>query len=151
VPVEAGDPAPAFQLPDQDGKPVRSEDLRGHPYVLYFYPGDDTPGCTTEACQFNDNLTAFQDANVPVVGVSPDDQASHQKFRSKYGLRFTLLSDPEKRVLEAYGAWGERPGRGPGVIRSTFLVGEDGVVRKAWHAVKADGHAQEVLTALGQS
>jgi peroxiredoxin Q/BCP len=151
VPVEAGDPAPAFQLPDQDGKPVRSEDLRGHPYVLYFYPADDTPGCTTEACQFNDNLTAFQDANVPVVGVSPDDQASHQKFRSKYGLRFTLLSDPEKRVLEAYGAWGERPGRGPGVIRSTFLVGEDGVVRKAWHAVKADGHAQEVLTALGQS
>ena len=146
--VEAGDPAPAFQLPDQDGAVVRSDDLRGKPYVLYFYPADDTPGCTTEACGFNDNLSAFQEAKVPVVGVSPDDQASHQKFRSKYGLRFTLLSDPEKRVLEAYGAWGERPGRGPGVIRSTFLVGEDGVVRKAWHAVKPDGHAQEVLAEL---
>ncbi len=146
--VEAGDRAPAFQLPDQDGRAVGSDDFRGAPYVLYFYPADDTPGCTTEACQFNDNLTAFQEAKVPVVGVSPDDQKSHQRFRSKYGLRFTLLSDPEKRVLEAYGAWGDRPGRGPGVIRSTFLVDGDGVVRKAWHGVKPDGHAQEVLAAL---
>ena len=148
MPVEAGDRAPAFQLPDQDGKLVRSENFRGKPYVLYFYPQDDTPGCTTEACQFNDNLTAFQDAKVPVVGVSPDDEGSHQKFRSKYGLRFTLLSDPERGVLEAYGAWGDRPGKEPGVIRSTFLVGEDGVVRKAWHAVRPDGHAQEVLASL---
>ncbi len=146
--LAAGASAPAFSLPDQDGKTVSSSDLRGSRYVLYFYPADDTPGCTTEACAFNENLAAFEGAKVPVIGVSPDGAESHQRFRSKFGLRFALLSDVEKRTLEAYGAWGERPGRGVGVIRSTFLIGTTGKIEKAWYFVKADGHAQEVLAAL---
>jgi peroxiredoxin Q/BCP len=144
-----GDPAPTFALPDQDGRTVSSDSLRGKPAVVYFYPKDDTPGCTTEACQFNDNLGAFQRAGVPVVGVSPDSPGSHVRFREKYGLTFTLLSDPEHRTMAEYGAWGDRPGRGEGVIRSTVLVGPDGRVRQAWYGVRADGHAQEVLAALG--
>lgn len=146
--LKEGDRAPSFALPDQDGTIVSSAQLRGTPYVLYFYAKDDTPGCTTEACQFNENLTAFQASRVPVIGVSPDEADAHQRFRSKYGLRFTLLSDPEKTTLEAYGAWGERPGHGVGVIRSTFLVDGDGFMRKAWYFVRPDGHAQEVLAAL---
>jgi len=116
---------------------------------VYFYAADDTPGCTTEACQFNDNLARFQAAQVPVIGISPDGDASHQRFRTKYGLRFPLLSDPHHTTMERYGAWGERPKGGPGVIRSTFLVAADGKVEWAWPAVKADGHAAEVLAALG--
>lgn len=145
--LRPGDLAPRFDLTDQDGKRVSADDLRGKQYVLYFYPKDDTPGCTTEACQFNDDLTAFDRSSVPVYGVSPDSAESHQRFRTKYGLRFPLLSDPERRALEAYGAWGERPGRGEGVIRSTFLIGPDGRVRNAWYRVKPDGHAGEVLAA----
>ena len=143
-----GDKAPRFSLPDQDGKPVSSDTLKGKPAVVYFYPADDTPGCTTEACQFNDNLQQFQQAGVPVIGVSPDDAGSHVKFRNKYGLKFELLSDPGHQTMAAYGAWGERPGRGEGVIRSTVLVGPDGTVKRAWYGVKADGHAAEVLQAL---
>lgn len=143
-----GDPAPPFSLPDQDGKRVSSETLRGKPAVVYFYPADDTPGCTTEACQFNDNLQQFQQAGVPVIGVSPDDAGSHVKFRNKYGLKFELLSDPGHQTMAAYGAWGERPGRGEGVIRSTVLLDRDGTVKRAWYGVKADGHAAEVLQAL---
>jgi peroxiredoxin Q/BCP len=143
-----GDPAPRFSLPDQDGKPVSSETLKGRPAVVYFYPADDTPGCTTEACQFNDNLQQFQQAGVPVIGVSPDDTGSHVEFRNKYGLKFELLSDPGHQTMAAYGAWGERPGRGEGVIRSTVLLDPDGTVKRAWYRVKADGHAAEVLQAL---
>jgi peroxiredoxin Q/BCP len=143
-----GDPAPRFSLPDQDGKPVSSEALKGKPAVVYFYPADDTPGCTTEACQFNDNLQQFQQAGVPVIGVSPDDTRSHVKFRNKYGLKFELLSDPGHQTMAAYGAWGERPGRGEGVIRSTVLLDPDGTVKRAWYGVKADGHAAEVLQTL---
>jgi peroxiredoxin Q/BCP len=143
-----GDSAPRFALPDQDGKTVSSDSLTGKPAVVYFYPADDTPGCTTEACQFNDNLQQFQQAGVPVLGVSPDAPESHITFRNKYGLRFTLLSDPKHETMAAYGAWGERPGRGDGVIRSTVLLGPDGKVQKAWYGVKADGHAAEVLKAL---
>ena len=146
--LEPGDIAPAFALPDTDGKLVSTKDLRGKPYVVYFYPKDDTPGCTTEACQFNDNLQQFQQAGVPVVGVSPDDAGSHAQFRNKYGLKFTLLSDPGHQAMAAYGAWGERPGRGEGVIRSTVLLDPDGTVKRAWYGVKADGHAAEVLQAL---
>ena len=143
-----GDPAPRFSLPDQDGRPVSSEALKGKPAVVYFYPADDTPGCTTEACQFNDNLQQFQQIGVPVIGISPDDTGSHFKFRKKYGLTFELLSDPGHQTMAAYGAWGERPGRGEGVIRSTVLLDPDGTVRRAWYGVKADGHAAEVLQAL---
>ena len=143
-----GDTAPQFSLPDQDGESVSSESLKGKPAVVYFYPADDTPGCTTEACQFNDNLQQFQQAGVPVVGVSPNDAKSHVRFRNKYGLKFTLLSDPGHQTMAAYGAWGDRPGRGEGVIRSTVLLGPDGTVTRSWYGVKADGHAAEVLRAL---
>ena len=143
-----GDVAPAFTLPDTDGKMVSSKDLRGKPYVVYFYPKDDTPGCTTEACQFTDNISQFEFLGVPVLGISQDDAASHRAFADKYRLRVRLLSDPDRKVHEAYGAWGERPGRGVGVIRSTFLVGADGKIDRAWSFVKPDGHALEVLRAL---
>jgi peroxiredoxin Q/BCP len=147
--LEPGDPAPAFSLADDAGQTVSTESLHGKRYVLYFYPKDDTPGCTTEACQFNENLSTFDRAKVPVIGVSRDDAASHQAFRTKYGLRFPLVSDPDQKAHEAYGAWGERPGRGVGVIRSTFVVGPDGRIERAWYGVSADGHAGEVLKAVG--
>ncbi|MDP9246261.1 MAG: peroxiredoxin [Chloroflexota bacterium] len=140
--------APRFSLSDQDGNVVSSDTLAGKPAVVYFYPKDDTAGCTTEACQFNDNLQAFQAAGVPVVGISPDAADSHVQFRNKYGLRFPLLSDPGHQTMAAYGAWGDRAGRGEGVIRSTVLLGADGTVQRAWYGVKADGHATEVLQAL---
>ena len=146
--LNEGDKAPRFSLADQDGQTVSSDSLAGKPAVVYFYPKDDTPGCTTEACQFNDNLQQFQQADVPVVGVSPDAPESHVRFRNKYGLRFTLLSDPSHETMAAFGAWGDRPGRGEGVIRSTVLLGADGAVKRAWYGVKADGHAAEVLQAL---
>jgi peroxiredoxin Q/BCP len=146
--IEAGDRAPAFSLPDQDGHEVSLEDFAGSPVVVYFYPADDTPGCTKEACQFNDNLRAFNRAGVAVVGISPDDAASHRAFRARYALRFPLLSDPGHTTMERFGAWGEKTLYGRksvGVIRSTFLVGPDGRVVRAWHAVRADGHAAKVL------
>ncbi len=149
--LEPGDPAPAFRLPDPDGAGVALQDFAGQRVVVYFYPADDTPGCTKEACQFNDNLAAFGAAGVPVVGISPDGSAKHQRFRDKYSLRFPLLSDPDHAVMERYGAWGEKTMYGrkvTGVIRSTFLVGADGRVEKAWYNVRADGHAAKVLAEL---
>jgi peroxiredoxin Q/BCP len=146
--LKPGDQTPAFSLPDEEGKVVSSTDLKGSRYVVYFYPKDDTPGCTTEACQFTDNFSQFEMLGVPVFGISRDDAAAHQAFRKKYGLRVRLLSDPDRKTHDAYGAWGERPGRGEGVIRSTFLIGSDGRVEKAWYFVKPDGHALEVLSAL---
>ena len=143
-----GDSAPEFTLTDDDGAAVSSEALRGQTYFLYFYPKDDTPGCTTEACQLNDQLEQFRMLGVPVLGVSRDDAASHRAFKEKYGLRFRLLSDPDRRVHDAYGAWGERPGRGEGVIRSSFLVGPDGKIVRSWYFVQPDGHALEVLKQL---
>src|SRR5437588_7561017 len=116
-----GDKAPRFSLPDQDGTAVSSDTLKGKPAVVYFYPADDTPGCTTEACQFNDNLQQFQQAGVPVVGVSPDKPDSHVQFKNKYGLKFTLLSDPAHRTMTAFGARGYRAGGGEGFIPSTVL------------------------------
>lgn len=150
--LEAGDGAPDFTLPDRDGRPVTLADLRrSGPVVVYFYPADDTPGCTKEACQFNDNLQAFGRAKVNVVGVSPDGAAKHQRFSEKYGLAFPLLSDPGHEVMEAYGAWGEKTMYGKkrqGVIRSTFLIDPQGTVRRSWYNVRADGHAEKVLAAL---
>jgi peroxiredoxin Q/BCP len=146
--LEPGTKAPAFSLPDQDEKKVALKDFKGAPLIVYFYPADDTPGCTKEACQFNENLAAFNRAGVKVVGISPDGAAKHKKFREKYGLRFPLLSDPDHRVMEAYGAWGEKTMYGRktlGVIRSTFLVDGRGVVTRAWYNVRADGHAAKVL------
>jgi peroxiredoxin Q/BCP len=146
--LDAGDRAPAFALPDQDGTTVSLDQFAGRQVVLYFYPRDDTPGCTKEACQFNDNLQAFSRAEVQVLGVSADTAAKHQKFRDKYGLTFPLLTDADHAVGEAYGAWGEKTLYGKktiGVIRSTFLIGPDGTIQRAWYHVKADGHAAKVL------
>jgi thioredoxin-dependent peroxiredoxin len=146
-----GTKAPTFTLPDQDGNQVSLDDFKGAKVLVYFYPADDTPGCTKEACQFNDNLAGFQAAGVPVIGVSPDDAASHQRFRNKYGLRFPLLTDADHDVMDAWGAWGEKTSYGRtsvGVLRSTFLLDEDGRVERAWHNVKADGHAASVLSQL---
>ena len=129
-------------------------DFAGSPVVVYFYPADDTPGCTKEACQFNDNLRAFSRAGVAVVGMSPDGAEAHARFRAKFGLRFPLLTDADHAVMERYGAWGEKTLYGKksvGVIRSTFLVGADGKVRRAWYHVRADGHADKVLAELGRT
>jgi peroxiredoxin Q/BCP len=150
--LEEGAQAPTFTLPDQDGNPVSLEDFKGARVLVYFYPADDTPGCTKEACQFNDNLAGFQAAGVPVIGVSPDDAGSHQRFRGKYGLRFPLLTDADHAVMDAWGAWGEKTRYGRksvGVLRSTFLLDEQGRVARAWRNVKADGHAAAVLSELG--
>jgi peroxiredoxin Q/BCP len=149
--LDAGDTAPAFTLPDQDGTPVALGDFAGRQVVVYFYPRDDTPGCTKEACQFNDNLRAFTRAKVPVLGISGDTAERHRAFRKKYGLKFTLLTDADHAVGEAYGAWGEKTLYGKksvGVIRSTFLIAGDGTVARPWYHVKADGHAAKVLDEL---
>lgn len=149
--LAAGDEAPVFALEDEDGKTVSLSDYAGKRVVVYFYPRDDTPGCTKEACQFSDLFEEFRQAGVDVVGISPDDASSHRRFREKHGLTIKLLSDPGHEVMEAYGAWGEKTLYGKksvGVIRTTVLVGEQGQVERAWYHVKADGHAGKVLEAL---
>jgi peroxiredoxin Q/BCP len=146
--LQPGEPAPQFVLPDQDGGPVDLASYRGRKVIVYFYPKDDTPGCTAEACQFNDSLAGFDDLGVDVLGVSADDAESHRRFRAKYGLRFTLLTDQDNRVAAQYGAYGEKLLYGKpvtGVIRSTFLIDEEGKVEQAWYGVRADGHAAKVL------
>jgi len=150
--LEPGDKAPAFSLEDQDGSTVTLSSFRGRKVVVYFYPRDDTPGCTKEACQFNENLSAFQGLGVDVVGISPDKAPAHIKFRAKFGLSFSLLSDPDKSVMDAFGAFGEKTMYGKktvGVIRSTFLIDEKGKIEAAWYNVRADGHAAKVLETLG--
>jgi len=150
--LETGDPAPQFTLPDQDGRPVDLASYRGRKVVVYFYPQDDTPGCTKEACQFNDNLTGFEGAGVDVLGISADDAASHQRFRAKYGLGFTLLTDAGHQVVTSYGAYGEKVLYGKptvGVIRSTFIVDAGGRIERAWYGVRVDGHAAAVLAQVG--
>ncbi|HEY4103530.1 MAG TPA: thioredoxin-dependent thiol peroxidase [Polyangiaceae bacterium] len=149
--VIEGAKAPAFSLGDETGTAVNSHSLAGKPYVLYFYPKDDTPGCTTEACDFRDNLRAFNNAKVRVIGVSPDDAKRHAKFKEKYGLTFTLLSDTDKELVNAYGVWVEKQNYGRsymGVERSTFLVDKSGVVKKIWRKVRVAGHVASVLAAL---
>ena len=152
--LEAGQTAPTFTLTDHDGSPVSLSDFAGRSVVVYFYPKDDTPGCTKEACQFNDNLSAFSDADVAVVGISPDGAEKHTRFRDKYGITVPLLSDPDKSVMDAYGAFGEKMMYGKkvmGVIRSTFLIDASGTISRAWYSVKADGHAQKVLEVAAQA
>lgn len=145
---DVGAPAPAFTLPDQDGKPVSLADFEGKWVVLYFYPKDDTPGCTKEACSFRDNFAALQEKGAVVLGVSGDGAASHRKFAEKYSLPFPLLSDETHDVMRAYGAWGTKSMYGKqfeGVIRSTVVIDPQGKVAKTWPKVKADGHGKEVL------
>jgi peroxiredoxin Q/BCP len=150
--IEEGKAPPAFTLADAHGDKVALKDLKGQFVVVYFYPKDDTPGCTKEACGFRDLWDDIQAAGAVVLGVSPDDGGSHQKFADKYQLPFTLLSDPNRKVMEKYGAWGEKNMYGKktmGVIRSTVLIGPDGKVIKHWKRVpKAADHPAKVLEAL---
>ena len=148
----AGASAPSFELSDEDGRPLSAQALAGKPYVLYFYPKDDTPGCTTQACGFRDALSRFAQRGVRVIGVSPDSQQSHRKFKQKYGLNFTLLSDADKALAQAYGVWTKKSNYGReymGIERSTFLVDESGTIKKAWRKVRVPGHVDAVLTEVG--
>jgi peroxiredoxin Q/BCP len=149
--VEEGKPAPDFELASDSGERVKLSALRGKPVVLYFYPKDDTPGCTRQACDIRDAWGEFQRAGAVVFGVSPDGEASHAKFKSKYGLPFPLLADPTHEVSEAYGVWGEKSFAGRkymGVERSTFVIGADGNVARVMRKVDAKSHADDVLAAL---
>jgi peroxiredoxin Q/BCP len=149
--IEEGKKAPAFSLKNHDGKTVKLADFAGKYVVLYFYPKDDTPGCTAEACEFRDGHEKLKKAGAVVLGVSPDSEARHAKFREKYSLPFDLLADVDHAVAEKYGAWGEKSLYGrkyQGIIRSTFLIGPDGKVKKVWPRVKVKGHAEEVIAAL---
>lgn len=146
--VAENQPAPDFTLPDQDGEPFTLSSLRGTPVVLYFYPKDDTSGCTREACAFRDARAGYEAAGARVIGVSPDEAKSHRKFADKYGLPFTLLADTDRKVCEAYGVWKEKSMYGKkfmGVERTTFLIDRSGRVAKVFRKVKVDGHADEVL------
>lgn len=152
MPVEEGKAAPAFTLPDAQGNKVQLKDFKGSDVIVYFYPKDDTPGCTKEACGFRDDWNVLRKRGVVVVGISPDGAESHRKFADKYQLPFLLLSDKDKAVMTAYGAYGEKVMYGKktmGVIRSTVWVGADGKVRKHWKRVaSAADHPQKVLEAL---
>jgi peroxiredoxin Q/BCP len=149
--VEVGDPAPSFALPSDTGETVSLESLRGQPVVLYFYPRDDTPGCTTQACGIRDAWDEFERSGAVVLGVSPDSPKKHAKFREKYGLPFTLLADEDHSVSEKYGVWVEKSFAGKkymGVERSTFVIGADGTLTRVMRRVKPDTHADDVLAAL---
>jgi thioredoxin-dependent peroxiredoxin len=149
--VEEGKEAPDFELTSDSGDRVRLSQFRGRPVVLYFYPRDDTPGCTTQACAIRDSYADFTERGAVVLGVSPDEESSHVKFKQKHGLPFTLLADPEHEVAERYGVWGERKYMGRtymGIERSTFLIDEEGRVAKVMRRVKPDTHADDVLAAL---
>lgn len=150
--LEVGTKAPAFTLPDKDGNPVSLSDFLGKKVVLYFYPRDNTPGCTRQACAFAGAYQGFKDKNVVVIGVSKDSVASHQKFAEKYDLPFILLSDPERQAIEAYGVWQEKKNYGKvsmGVVRSTYIIDEQGVIEKVMPKVKPDTNAAEILAYLG--
>lgn len=149
--IVEGQLAPDFALPATDGSTIRLSELRGKKVVLYFYPKDDTPGCTKEACSFRDNLGVLQSMGVVVLGVSPDTVASHQKFAQKYGLTFPLLADEGSQVATLYGVWKEKKQYGRtymGIERTTFLIDENGIVRRVFPKVKVDGHVEEVIEAI---
>lgn len=149
--LPAGTPAPDFTLPDQNGTPHSLRDYRGRRVVLYFYPRDNTPGCTKQACGFAELYPQITARGAVVLGVSKDSVASHKKFEQKYGLPFPLLSDPERTVIEAYGVWQEKRNYGKvsmGVVRTTYLIDEEGVIRQALGGVKAAGNPRQMLEAL---
>ncbi|MHB8339364.1 MAG: thioredoxin-dependent thiol peroxidase [Ignavibacteriaceae bacterium] len=149
--LEEGKKAPAFKLKDQDGKTVSLNDFKGKDVILYFYPKDDTPGCTTEACNFRDEFPKFQNINAVILGISPDSEASHKKFIAKFGLPFSLLSDESKDVLEKYDVWKEKNMYGKkymGVERTTFVIDGDGKIKKIFKKVKVSNHYNEVLEIL---
>jgi peroxiredoxin Q/BCP len=149
--IEVGKKAPAFTLTADDGKKVKLSDLKGSPVVLYFYPKDDTPGCTKEACAFRDRQAEMEQLGAKVLGVSPDTVESHVKFRDKFNLNFPLLADPDHAVAEKYGAWREKNMYGKksmGIQRSTYLIDADGKVAKVWQRVQVDGHDDAVIDSL---
>jgi peroxiredoxin Q/BCP len=149
--VEEGKPAPDFELAADSGERIRLSELRGRPVVLYFYPKDDTPGCTKQACSFRDAYGEFEERGATILGVSPDDEASHVRFKEKFGLPFTLLADPNHQVAEQYGVWVEKVSYGKksmGIKRSTFVIDAEGKVARAMLGVSPDGHADVVLEAL---
>jgi len=151
--LEVGQIAPDFSLQDQEGQTRSLADARGRWVVVYFYPKDDTPGCTKEACAFRDGLPRFEGLNAVVWGVSADDEKAHRKFADKFGLNFPLLVDPDKSMLEAYGAWVEKSMYGKrymGVQRITYLIDPEGKVARVWPKVKPEEHAEEVATALAE-
>ena len=151
--IEAGSKAPAFTLKDDANNKVKLSDLKGNPVVIYFYPRDDTPGCTKEACAFRDRYDEIKKRGVRLFGVSDDDAASHTKFREKYSLPFPLLVDADHAMSEAYGAWREKNMYGKksmGIQRSTYLIDADGKVAKVWKRVSVDGHDQKVIEALDE-
>jgi peroxiredoxin Q/BCP len=149
--IAEGKPAPDFELRSDGGETVKLSDFHGRPVVLYFYPKDDTPGCTTEACEFRDSYEVFSERGAEVLGVSPDDVASHEKFKTKYKLPFPLLADPDHEVAERYGVWGERKFAGKtymGINRSTFVIDREGKVARAMLGIRPAGHAAQVLDSL---
>ena len=149
--LEVGDKAPAFRAKDQEGKTVSLADFKGKKVVLYFYPKDDTPGCTKEACSFRDGWSKYRKRGVAVLGVSTDDEKSHRKFAEKFSLPFPLLADPEKRIVTDYGVWGEKSMYGRkymGTHRVTYVIDEKGKIAAVWPKVKPDGHADEILEAI---
>jgi peroxiredoxin Q/BCP len=150
--ISVGSRAPSFSLKNQNGEVVSSASLAGEPYVLYFYPKDDTTGCTKQACGFRDSFAGFGKKNTRILGVSPDSEASHAKFAGKYGLPFTLLSDPDKELAQAYGVWQMKKNYGReymGIQRSTFVVNAKGIVTHVYRNVRVDGHVDSVLSAVG--
>lgn len=149
--LNVGDQAPDFTLKNEAGEDVTLSSFQGKPVILYWYPRDDTPGCTTEACSFRDAYGEFERAGAVVLGASTDDAKSHAKFKSKYNLPFTLLSDPDHQVAEQYGVWGKKKFMGrefDGINRVTYLIDEHGVVKQVWPKVKPEGHADEILAEL---
>jgi thioredoxin-dependent peroxiredoxin len=151
MPVSINQPAPDFILQDENGTQRSLADYRGKPVILYFYPKDDTPGCTTEACNFRDDYSAYENSGVVILGVSPDSPKSHTKFKAKYNLPFTLLADEDHQVAELYGVWGPKKFMGreyDGILRTTFLIDADGNIKRVFENVKPADHSTEVLDAL---
>lgn len=149
--LKVGDKAPAFEGINQEGKTISLSDFSGKKLILYFYPKDNTPGCTAEACNLNDNYNAWLDKGFEVVGVSPDSEQSHQKFRDKFGLKFDLIADTDKEILQAYGAWGEKSMYGKkymGVLRTTFVIDENGTIQEIFEKVKTKDHTNQILKTI---
>ena len=149
--LEVGQKAPAFSGKNQDGKVISLDDFKGQKVVLYFYPKDNTSGCTAEACNLNDHIDQFAEKDFKIIGVSPDSVASHQKFREKYSLKFDLIADTEKEILQKYGVWAEKKMYGRtymGVVRTTFIIDENGMILKIFHKVKTKEHTEQIFGEL---